>query len=292
MLRFFSLLFCFAGVALANFDSNLRFGYGANLGWTNFRAGGLSGSLLPNQNLAFLEGYAYLSNCGWIYLGDGSPNNEFSYSNQDMARDFGVNHVGGGRLEGFAYCANLGWMVFEQSVGKPMFDLITGELEGLVYSANCGWINLGSDRLFIEQLSQGADSDSDGIPDFWENEQTILFGGVAELSSLGAGDFDGDGKSDYEEYLADTNPFDQNSFLKILDFDVFSQEINLITIAWTSSEDRIYELEFSPNLLVPFSPLPSFSPLVGSAETSTMSFNRQIEEREFYQVRAKLPLNE
>ncbi|MEM7082341.1 MAG: choice-of-anchor U domain-containing protein [Pseudomonadota bacterium] len=44
------------------------------------------------------------------------------------------------------------------------------------------------------------DGDADGMPDIWEN---ALFG---SLQNNGLGDFDGDGLTDQEEYLAGTNP--------------------------------------------------------------------------------------
>ena len=65
--------------------------------------------------------------------------------------------------------------------------------------------------LFLD-FSVGVDSDGDGIPDSWEWWQLSEFGiGPGDprwsLATLGRGDFDGDGTSDYVEYLAGTFAF-------------------------------------------------------------------------------------
>ncbi len=54
-----------------------------------------------------------------------------------------------------------------------------------------------------------ADSDGDGLPDAWE---IAHFG---NLSRDGSGDFDGDGFTDLQEFLAGTDPANASDFLKI-----------------------------------------------------------------------------
>src|SRR5205809_521054 len=83
----------------------------------------------------------------------------------------------------------------------------------LSWGANIGWISLGDSTfiLQIESFGNGNDSDGDGIPDAWE----IAHAG--NLTSLSAnGDFDHDGQSDLEEYLADTDPTDPFDNLRIV----------------------------------------------------------------------------
>ncbi len=53
------------------------------------------------------------------------------------------------------------------------------------------------------------DSDHDGLPDDWE---ITAFG---NLTHTGDEDADGDGFSNFAEYLAGTNPNDRNSSLKL-----------------------------------------------------------------------------
>lgn len=63
-------------------------------------------------------------------------------------------------------------------------------------------------------LSISADSDGDGLPDDWEDRY-----GLSPSSTNGihgaSGDFDGDGVSNGDEFTADTNPADENSYLAI-----------------------------------------------------------------------------
>lgn len=79
------------------------------------------------------------------------------------------------------------------------------------------------EMLFID-FTVGVDSDGDGIPDAWEWWQLSEMGigpgdPLWSLDTFGDGDFDGDGVSDYIEYLAGTFAFlnDPNS-LKIIGF--------------------------------------------------------------------------
>jgi hypothetical protein len=233
---------------------------------------------------AFCSGYLYSANCGWISLGDGSPENGMAYAN-DSTTDFGVNHDGHGNLTGYAYGANIGWITFEQTYGHPKVNLMSGYLSGYVWSANVGWINLRTSKInFIRTLTldEGPDTDGDGIPDAWEYAQ------VNNLKTLGTGDADGDGTTDQGEYLADTNPQNGAEYLRITDFQTMGTT-NQVT--WPVETTRLYTLEQATVLSNGMSwaaATPSFIPSSGTEVTETLS--AVTNATRFYRVKATPPL--
>jgi hypothetical protein len=158
-----------------------------------------------------------------------------------------VNHDGSGGLSGWAYGANIGWILFDPALSTPpRVDVSTGELSGYAYSANVGWINLEGVTTCVEE---GTDSDGDSIADAWEYEQLAADGQLADLTILtGSGDSDGDGKSDLDEYLADTNPFDGTDNLRITSFtpDIALGEADLTWATWSAR--RVYAVKSSTDL--------------------------------------------
>jgi hypothetical protein len=86
--------------------------------------------------------------------------------------------------------------------------------------------NAVSERVDFEPwlgMTPAEDSDFDGLPDDWEQEN---FGG---LSQSGQGDFDGDGWSNLGEFQAGTDPADRNAAPAVAEFTVspFGQDHNL-----------------------------------------------------------------
>ena len=223
-----------------------RFAYGANLGWMDWRGDGANGAVIG----AFVcSGSIYAANVGWISLGDGTPVNGVRYQN-NSATDSGVNHDGAGNLAGYAYGANIGWLTFTNraatgaSYDGPKVDLLTGRLSGFVWSANCGWISLNNAQGFVQTdtLDCGPDTDGDGLPDMWE----LQF--AANLGLLnGAGDNDGDGFTNAEEFTADTNPLDAASLLGVTST-VKPTAVSPTTLSWSSSPTRQYRIRSSTDV--------------------------------------------
>lgn len=234
--------------ALSNISPNNSFAYGANVGWLNWRPSAPDG---VNVGILFLSGNVWSANCGWINLGDGSPANGHHYQN-NSATDFGVNLEPDGTLSGLAYGANIGWINFTDTTasGKlaagsvPRIDLKTGRVQGFCYSANCGWIDLETtvSKLKTTTLDLGPDSDGDGIPDAWELKYAP---NLAQLS--GTGDFDHDGLSDGEEYLADTDPENAADRLRITLISTPDAGAS-VSLAWTSKPSRCYQLQQQDDL--------------------------------------------
>jgi hypothetical protein len=227
--------------AQSTINSSNRFGYGANIGWTDWKADGANGVVSGEY---VCRGYIYAANVGWIHLGSGSPANGIGYQN-NSALDYGVNHDGLGNLRGYAWGANIGWINFENT-GAPRFNLFTGKLTGDIWSANCGWISLSNAIAFVQTDSMvpGLDSDNDGLADAFE---LIHTGGLSAMN--GSTDSDGDGSSDLSEYLAGTNPMSASSLLTITAFNSGVSN-SLYTLTWKSEQTRGYYLQTRSNLNV------------------------------------------
>ena len=78
-----------------------------------------------------------------------------------------------------------------------------------------------------------ADSDGDGLPDWWER---IHFGNAT--SAMRAADADGDGHSNGHEFLAGTDPMDAASVLRLRAV----WRGTALTLQWPSVEHRTYSL--------------------------------------------------
>ena len=83
------------------------------------------------------------------------------------------------------------------------------------------------------------DLDREGISDTWEERYggTNLYGG-------GTNNYDGDAMTDWEEYIADTEPNNPDSQFEILDVSA----TNSCTLTFLSSASRVYSLKFIDDL--------------------------------------------
>lgn len=228
--------------AQSTINTTQKHAYGANTGWLNFRPSATDGVVVGE---AFLSGYIYAANFGWIQVGDGTPANGHTYSNTSAA-DSGVNHDGTGTLGGYAYSGNIGWVNFGWATAndpnRPHFDLLTGQFSGYAYSGNTGWINLAG-NLTTDTLAS-PDIDSDGMADAWEMQK---FGNLT-LAGIGT-DKDQDGQSDAAEYAADTNPNAVAEYLRIIS-QTYNSGVTQVTLQFaTTRPTRTYQIQTSTTLL-------------------------------------------
>ncbi|HEU0008386.1 MAG TPA: alpha-amylase family glycosyl hydrolase [Verrucomicrobiae bacterium] len=135
---------------------------------------------------------------------------------------------------------------------------------------------LEATRLARITLTGVADTDGDGLPDFWETQN-----GLSTTNSIGLdgadGDPDGDGFSNLQEYLAGTDPWDGGSLLKIIDLAGTGR-----VIIWNSIPGRNYQVFATTNVNAAFTARSGTL----TAFTSPMSFTNPapVRAREFYRV--------
>ena len=225
--------------AATTIDPANPYAYAANLGWVDCRGDTSHGAVIGEY---VCSGYLYSANAGWINLGSGSPTNGIRYQNLS-AGDFGVNQDGLGNLRGYAWGANIGWVRFEDT-GAPGVDLLTGSLRGYAYSANCGWICLSNAVAHVRTISiaAGADSDGDALPDAWELQN---WGSLAPLPNE---DSDGDGASNFAEYLAGTDPRNASDCLRITAITRDNPPGTYTTLTWPGKMTRFYAAQWRNTL--------------------------------------------
>jgi hypothetical protein len=137
-----------------------------------------------------------------------------------------------------------------------------------------GDFNLHQD-IFAVRLS-GSDTDHDELEDEWE----LAY--FSTLSRDGAGDFDGDGTTDAEEYRATTDPTNADSILRVLTLSVIGS--GTTKLIWSASPGRTYQLQFKEDAgESPWIDLGAPVVSVGSTGTAFDLAGDEIEKR-FYRV--------
>jgi hypothetical protein len=101
-------------------------------------------------------------------------------------------------------------------------------------------VPVDNDGDMISDLND-QDDDNDGMPDAWESQ----YEGLNQMVDDADEDMDGDGQSNYAEYVAGTDPVDPSS--------VFQAELLIIqpgsfTLKWNSVPGRIYRIWLSYDL--------------------------------------------
>jgi formylglycine-generating enzyme required for sulfatase activity len=95
------------------------------------------------------------------------------------------------------------------------------------------------------------DSDSDELPDGWE--QQIIDADLGDtittiLDVLPADDFDGDGQSNENELGAGTDPTDPNSFILLVS--ITENDTGNIVLSWSGTENYEYSIYYSADLSI------------------------------------------
>jgi YD repeat-containing protein len=146
-----------------------------------------------------------------------------------------------------------------------------------------------------------ADSDGNGLPDLWEYRYFGTNGvspsadpdqdGLPNSIELAIGsspilkNTDGDPASDYEEWVAGTNPADPNSYFKIT---APSPEAPM-RVSFQSSSNRLYTLTVSPDLTSgSWTNVPNQVRVPGTGAPLSLS-DTNVTVQRFYRIRVELP---
>lgn len=113
-----------------------------------------------------------------------------------------------------------------------------------VYDLSYSGSPVALDDLLISGASV-ADSDNDGLEDAWEIAQ---FG---DLSHTADGDDDGDGTTNYDEYVAGTDPADETSVFQVLSAQPTDK--GSVLLKWTAVSGRLYNIYWTSDLKQGFS---------------------------------------
>lgn len=137
----------------SNVDPAHKFGWGENIGWTNWQHDTpISGDGIV-VTATHLAGFAWAENVGWINLGDGAG----PYANDPAdSATFGVNiDFDTGDMFGKAWGENVGWINFDTRATQgphdqqARLDICENRFRGYVWGENIGWINLNNALHFI-----------------------------------------------------------------------------------------------------------------------------------------------
>jgi Tol biopolymer transport system component len=128
--------------------------------------------------------------------------------------------------------------------------------------------------VFIVRL-YAEDSDNDGLPDDWE---VAYFG---DLGRDGLGDYDGDGLTDRQEYLAGTDPTNKGSVLQVVTITPVSG--GPVTLLWSAVPGKNYKIQYKNDVNYPWTELPDAITAASTTASALDATAAQVARR-FYRV--------
>jgi hypothetical protein len=100
----------------------------------------------------------------------------------------------------------------------------------------------------ITLSNRSASSFNDGIPDSW---RLRYFGSIYNLLSQAGADADGDGASNWQEYVAGTDPTDPKSVLQVSTHQAAALQSQDCVVHWPSVSGKTYVIQRSATLFAP-----------------------------------------
>lgn len=221
-----------------------------------------------NAPAAYYGSGSYVGDGGiqWTYSGARKPDATYDIDGQTIGFGDSLKNpreVYSSTIPGGVGDLSVKYRKYFTAAGTRSFDVyVNGAVVGSVADANnttpqtqtFGSVNIAGDvvikvsgtggkQFVIDTLSwtsyATADSNGNGIPDDWE---IVHFG---NLTNTAAGDNDFDFFSNYEEYVADTDPLNPDSLLRL---DLAAQA-TARDIVFRGTNTRLYSVEHSADLL-------------------------------------------
>jgi len=156
------------------------------------------------------------------------------------------------------------------SFGNPLAN----DQRGYLRPTNGISIDLGA-------VEATTDFDGDGIPDEWEQTH----GGNFEEPADGPVDFDDDDATGYDEYVADTDPWDADEFFEM----VLITTTNNKQVIFPSSSDRVYSLQTIVNLTnANWNTVSALQQIPGSGGLMTITHTNNADARA-YRIEVEVP---
>jgi len=265
-------------LASANIDPTNKHAWAENTGWMNFAPTNGGATVYYNGTSGHLTGYAWAENIGWIKLGNnaGGP-----YTNSS-SEDWGVNLNATGSLSGYAWGENIGWIKFDPAHSQVTNDMATGQLDGYAWGENIGWIHFKGNAPVYNVRTWAFDKHPLGTPDWW-----LSLYNVDETSNP-----DSDPLLAWQEYVADTDPTNPESFFHIEAISYVSNEVisNLppTIVSFQSSPRRFYTLIRSDDLKSGiWTNVPNQTGIQGTGGLDSLQ-DTNTPPRQFYRVDVKL----
>lgn len=217
--------------------------------------------------------------------------------NQAMHPDGGVFNPAYYSLSGLGQgtaSANPSTVTLIPTGDEPIYRLTwnSGHTNGLqaFVSASPGILDargngVWASSMVLESLPQPiVDTDHDGMPDDWETDA-----GLNPNSNLDAVlDKDGDGQSNLNEYLSDTDPVDSSSRFQFKRLEDLPGNPGFIRVVWASQSGMVYYVETSATLLAGSWTALHTDPMVANT-TETYRDVPSTGNQRFYRVRSFRP---
>ncbi len=157
--------------------------------------------------------------------------------------------------------------VYQRSSAK-----IEGRYPGKIAFIDIGVLDVGDDDFWFYA--------HDGLPDLWQVQNF----GENNPQGVASGDADGDGQSNFAEFIAGTSPTNAESRFQLELATLPNQPAQIYLFFSPRLNDRSYTVEYSPDLGEGFKPLTN-TPQLDFGETRVVLDPDAPEARKFYRVK-------